>query len=152
VTRSRWWSLLDTVLIVPLLALLVLFAWALVPTYRIATNPVTAVAVVADRSMAKRSSGTWFDIRYSFVAGSGGEYGGWARVSREVYERTAVGDPLEIEYAADAPENHRVTSDTDASWFAAIGGLATVLLPVVAVAWRAIQRLGGDLRGFRQRW
>ena len=82
------------------------------------------------------------------MSASGGEYRGATSASREIYDRTVLGDRLDVQYASDAPENHRVTSDTRNPSFIVfeIGGVATVLLTVLSLAWVGVRGLRSDLR------
>ena len=146
--RSKWWLFVDVAAIVPLLGLLVLFGIALVPMYRIAANPAEAVAFVTEKWATQRGGESRFALGYTFVAASGGEYRGATSASREIYDRTVLGDRLDVQYASDAPENHRVTSDTRNPSFIVfeIGGAATVLLTVLSLAWVGVRGLRSDLR------
>ena len=82
------------------------------------------------------------------MATSGGEYSGWTRASREIFDRISIGDPLEIRYAGDAPEYREVITDTSGPLFNlfATGGVAIVLIPLVYLAWIGVRRLRSDLR------
>jgi len=147
VNRSRWWVLVDLAAIVPLVVTLVFAGSVVAYEYRIARNPMTAAAIVVEKLDSERRGEHHFDLRYRFVAESGGEYAGWIAASREIFDRTSVGDLLEIRYAGDAPEYHQITSDTRGPLLnvAAVGGAVTVLLPVVLIAWTGMRRLRSDL-------
>ena len=147
-TRSRWWLLVDVAAIVPLVATLI-FAWYLIAyEYRIARNPMTTSAFIVQKLDSERRGEHHFDLRYRYVAASGGEYDGWIAASREIFEQTAVGDPIEIRYAGDAPEYRQVLTDTRRPLFNvfAFGGAATVLLTVGSIGWVGIRDLRSDLR------
>ncbi len=108
--RARWWLLVGVAAIVPLVGV-VIFAGALVAyEYRISRNPMTARAEVVEKLDSQREGERNFDLRYRFVSASGGEYGGWIRASGEIFDRSSVGDSIEIRYAGDVPEYHEVTS------------------------------------------
>lgn len=145
-TRSKWWWVLDVAAIVPLLAVIVSIAIAAIPAHRIASNPETAVGVITAKRANLLGDPPRFELQYSFAAASGGEYRGATRVSREVYDGTSVGDPFEVEYAADAPEyNRRLPTLTGAGWFFAAGVLLALVIPLAFLAWKAVRRLGADL-------
>ncbi|MEK6225392.1 MAG: DUF3592 domain-containing protein [Chloroflexota bacterium] len=97
-----------------LLAMVLLFVGLVVQTCRIMANPATATGVVESKRIIEGGSEnpTEYRLRYSFTARSGGAYGGTAGVSGDIYERTAVGAPIEVQYAADDPGNNRVISET----------------------------------------
>jgi hypothetical protein len=146
VTRSKWWWLLDIAAVVPLVAMVLSITIAAIPAYRIATNPQTAVGVVTAKRGNLLGDPPRFVLGYGFAAASGGEYRGATRVSRDVYDRSSVGDPFEVEYAADAPEYNRgVPILTGAGWFFALGVLVALVIPLVVLAWKAVRRLGADL-------
>ena len=148
VTRSKWWLLADVAAIVPLLVLLAFSGYLVLHEYRIARNPMIATAIVVQRLDSDRRGEHHFDLRYRFVSASGGEYDGWIAASREIFERTSVGDAIEVRYAGDAPEYREVTSDTRGPLFNvfAVGGAVTVLLPVVSLGWVGVRRLRSDLK------
>ena len=147
-TRSRWWLLADVAAIVPLLGMLALSGYIVLYEYRILSHPMTASAVIVEKLAYERGGNHRFDLRYIFVAASGGEYGGRTGASQEIFDRTSLGDHLEIRYAADAPRYHEVLSDTEGPLFLlfTVGGAATVLAPVVLLAWVGVRGLRSDLR------
>ena len=139
---------MDVAAIVPLVTTLIFAGFVVAYEYRIARNPMTANAIVVQKLDSEPRGEHHYDLRYRFVAASGGEYDGWVAASREIFEQTAVGDPIEIRYAGDAPEYRRVLSDTRGPLFDlfAFGGAATVLLVVGSLAWVGVGRLRSDLR------
>ena len=146
--RSRWWLLVDVAATVPLVAALILAGFLVAYEYRIARNPMTTSAFVVQKLDSERRGEHHFDLRYRYVAASGGEYDGWIAASREIFEQTTVGDPIEIRYAGDAPEYRQVLSDTRGPSFNvfAFGGAATVLLFIGSLGWVGIRDLRSDLR------
>ncbi len=151
--RSRWWLLVDLAAVVPLVAVLIFAGFLVAYEYRIAKNPMTASAIIAQKLDSERRGEHHFDLHYRFVAASGGEYDGWVAASREVFEQTAVGDPIEIRYAGDAPEYRFVLTDTRGPSFNvfAVGGAATLLVPVLSLAWVRVRHLRSDLRDIARR-
>ena len=148
-SRSKWWWVLEIAGLVPLLAMLALLGFAALATYTLATSHETAVGVVVEKQEYFRSGNRRFDLHYRFTAASGGEYGGSKPVSWDLYDRTAVGDPIEVDYVADAPRNHRAGTGGGAYWFFEIGALVTMLLPPLFLAWGVVRRLRADLRQLR---
>jgi hypothetical protein len=153
VTRSKWWLLVDLAGIVPLVVTLVFAGILVAYEYRILRDPMTTHAVVVEKLDSERRGEHHFDFRYRFVAASGGEYDGWIAASREIFDRTSVGDPIDIRYAGDAPEYREITTDMRGPLFniSAIGGAATLLVPVVSLAWVGFRRLRSDLREIGRR-
>ena len=151
-SRSKWWLLADVAAIVPLLLVLALAGYIVMYEYRILSRPMTASAVVVEKLAYERGGNRRFDLRYIFVTASGGEYGGRTGASQEIYDRTSLGDQLEILYAADAPAFHKVMSDTEGPLFIpfAVGGAVTVLVPIIVLAWVGMRSLRSDL-GIRHR-
>jgi hypothetical protein len=138
---GRW---LDALAIMHL-ALTVIFAGMLVQTCRLTANPDTAIGVVDSKRV--KSGGDdpdTLELRYSFEATSGHRYGGAASVSQKIYDRTAVGDSVTVQYAADDPGNNRVISETgdpDVGRFVVYGiaGLG-VFLYIGPRRWLALRR------------
>jgi hypothetical protein len=96
-----------------LLAMLLLFVGMVVQTCRIMANPATATGVVESKRIIEGGSEnpTEYSLRYTFAA-FGDAYRGTAGVSGDIYDRTAVGAPIEVQYAADDPGNNRVIGET----------------------------------------
>jgi len=106
---ARWLDLLA----IMHLALTVTVVAMAVQTCRITANPAAAIGVVeSKRVISGGEDPDTFQLRYSFVATSGGQHRGSASVSQTVYDRTSVGAPVTIQYAADDPDNNRVISET----------------------------------------
>ena len=148
-SRSKWWLLADVAAIVPLLGLLAVSGYGVAYEYRILSHPMTASAVVVEKPAYQRGGDERLDLRYIFVAASGGEYSGTTGASRDFYDQTSLGDKLEIRYAADAPQYRKVLNNTEGplSLFLAVGAAATVLFPVVLLGWLGIRSLRSDLGG-----
>ena len=109
-TRKQW--LVDVGALF-LLVMLLLFVGMVVQTCRIMANPATATGVVESKRIIEGDSEnpTEYRIRYTFPAFDN-RYSGTAGVNGDIYDRTAVGAPIEIQYAADDPGNNRVISET----------------------------------------
>jgi len=106
---NRW---LDVLALLQL-AFVLIVAGMLVQTCRIMAKPETAAGVVESKKVVEGDSENpdVFDLRYSFEA-TRATYRGSASVSREIYDRTSVGDPVTVQYAADDPGNNRLISQT----------------------------------------
>jgi Protein of unknown function (DUF3592) len=108
-TGGRWLDLLA----IMHGALTVLLVAMVVQTCRIMANPETATAVVESKRVFDGGEDPdTFQLRYSFQGARGGQYRGSASVTQEIYDRTSVGDPFSVQYAADDPSNNRVISET----------------------------------------
>jgi len=95
------------------LALAVIVVATVVQTSRIMANPETAIGVVESKHVINGGEDPdTYQLRYSFAATSGGPHRGSASVTQRIYERTSVGDPVTVQYAADDPDNNRVISET----------------------------------------
>ena len=106
---GRW---LDALAIVHL-ALAVIVVAVVIQTSRIMANPETAIGAVESKQVINGGEDPdTFQLRYSFAATSGGPHRGSASVTQRIYERTSVGDPVTVQYAADDPDNNRVISET----------------------------------------
>jgi hypothetical protein len=108
-TGGRWLDLLA----IMHGALALLIVAMVVQTCRITANPETATGVVeSKRVLDGGDDPDIFQLRYSFQGASGGQFRGSASVTQEIYDRTSVGDPFAVQYAADDPSNNRVISET----------------------------------------
>jgi hypothetical protein len=106
---GRW---LDALAIVHL-AVALIFSVMVVQTCRIMANPATAIGVVESKKVINGGEDPdTYQLSYSFAATSGVTYRGRASVSTKIYDKTSVGDPVTVQYAADDPDNNRVVSET----------------------------------------
>jgi uncharacterized protein DUF3592 len=110
-TRQQWTADVGAIVC---LALLTAFVVMVVQTGRIMANPAYVTGVVESKRVTEGNSESPEECRvqYSFSVTAGGTYRGTAGVSRKIYDRTSVGDPIEIQYAADDPGNNRVIGAT----------------------------------------
>jgi len=105
---GRW---LDALAILHL-AVAVIIGSALVQTCRIMANPATATGVVESKKMINGGEDPdTYQLSYSFATSAGTHYGR-ASVSTKIYDRTSVGEPVTVQYAADDPGNNRLVSET----------------------------------------
>jgi hypothetical protein len=110
-TYKQW--RVDAVAVLLLVASVSFLALLIVPMARIAANPARAAGVVYAKKTIESDgeSVPSYILRYSFRASAGLEYRGSAEVGVKVYDRTSIGDPMEIEYAADDPSANRMIGD-----------------------------------------
>ena len=143
-TGKQWLADIGAIFV---LAGLLALVGVVVQTCRIMANPATATGVVESKRMieGKGESSDEYHLRYSFSVISGGTYHGAAGVSAEIYERTSVGDAIEVQYASDDPGNNRVIGDTG-NPLAVESALAAVTFLVMFV-WLGPQRWLASRRG-----
>src|SRR5205809_152724 len=110
-TGQQWLADIGAILV---LAGVLALVGMVVQTCRIMASPATATGVVESKRMieGKGENSDQYHLRYSFSVISGSTYHGEAEVSAKIYDRTSVGDPIEVQYASDDPGNNRVIGDT----------------------------------------
>jgi len=106
-TRAQW--LLDAVAVMSVLAP-VTFIGAALQDRRISASPQTAIARVEEKRLDDTGGEgpIFLEVRYSFIAASGARFHGRGHVSQRMYDKLAVGDGLEVQYAADDPSVNRL--------------------------------------------
>jgi hypothetical protein len=119
-TRKQWLADIGAVLS---LLLVVLFVALVVRHQRISANPEIAIAVVDAKEIqdGDGESPTYLVVRYTFKAASGSTFHSSANISSRLYDRLAIGDGFEIQYAADDPTMSRVPGEFDVMFIEAFG-------------------------------
>ena len=127
-TRIQW--LTDLGAVVSLLFVLV-YVVLFVQYQRISLNLANAEGVVREKVFTKGDgeNSPRYLLRYTFTAADGEAYRGQAAVTSEFFANVAVGNPLQIEYAADDPANNRVRGqfDPDALQYAVVTVIGAAL-------------------------
>ena len=111
-TRKQWLG--DVGALVSLL-FVAIFVIAFVQDKRISMNPARAGGMLGEKVFIKGDgeNSPRYLLRYTFTAANGNAYSGQVAVAVDFYSDIAVGDAVEIEYAADDPANNRVRGQTD---------------------------------------
>jgi Protein of unknown function (DUF3592) len=106
-----------------------LFAVALVVRdVRLSTSAQTTVGTVTEKHLIEGGSEDpdTYSLRYSFVSAAGGEFRGSDSVEFSTYSKAKIGNRMNIEYAADDPENNRIAGNSGmARWWAPFAVLVT---------------------------
>ena len=111
-TRQQWTADVAAILILVLPAFV---GWFVVRDQQISAKPVTAIAVITEKTFIKGGDETpdSYSLRYRFRASSGEEFRSERGVGKRLYDRVQMGDGIEIQYAADDPSNNRVPGEFD---------------------------------------